>query len=623
MDVADDYLPLLRGTLGGDKACAEALADLARRRLRTYVGRITLCEHLTEDVLQETMIEMFKFLGKLEKADRFWPWLFRMAGNNARDAVDHRRRDRQAPVESAGPAPEDGAADGLERLISDELRQTVSAAMAALRPEHRQVISLRCYEQLPYSEIAGILGRSEFAARMLFMRAKKSLARQLARRGMGKASLVLALGLFGRMTAGTKAAGEQVCITAAGLKVGWGVSLAGALTSKSAVVAALAGMILAGPIVVGSLDRGGPLADSLDVPGAVRAARAEYAVADHAWYFLPKGPAGPVMLRLTDYPCWCGNRCAWLSNEQGTYQYHAGRRAAVIENRCFFNPDGSVLRLPTDEPDFLAFLERMDGRVSTGPGVLGDGDNALIISRRTQDGHYAHSVRHYNALMEEPFRSNWPADTMIIDERDAMHRRGWTFFTIRGRIESRQVVGHGRIPFVFAQAGSRYPWLSLEFGDDLRVEDTPTGSRVLGASGQVMAVFPGGRFFAGLSRPWMGLHTIDTVRRDAASMGIAFETDYDARRPLAHVTVRDDLICLVYTIDMDNDLLREIAVSRIGGRELGRLRLSYADEIEPPVADLLPPVVNAQPASSPRTGNGMTWLLETVAAWAADPVSAK
>jgi len=623
MDVADDYLPLLRGTLGGDKACAEVLADLARRRLRTYVGRITLCDHLTEDVLQETMIEMFKFLDKLEKADRFWPWLFRMAGNNARDAVDHKRRRRQVPVESAGRALEDNAGGGLEQLISGELRQTVSSAMAALTPEHRQVISLRCYEELPYSEIAGILGRSEFASRMLFMRAKKSLARQLSRRGLGRASLALALGLFGRMTAGTKAAGEQVCITAAGLKVGWGVSLAGALTSKTALAAALAGIVVAGPIVVGSFDRGVPRADTLDAPGAVHAARTEYAVADQAWYFLPKGLRGPVMLRLTDCQCWCGGRCAWLSNEQGNYHYSANRRTAMIENRCFSNADGSVLRLPTDEPDFLAFLEQMDGRVSTGPGVRDDGDNTLIISRRTQDGRYVHSVQHYNALMEESFRSNWPADAVIVDERDAMHRRGWTFFTIRGRIDGRRVAGHGRIPFVFAQAGSSYPWLRLEFGDDLRVEDTPAGARVFDASGRVVERFPGGWFFAGLSRPWMGLHTIDTVRRDAASMRIAFETNYDPRRPLAHVTVQGDSIRLVYTIDRDNDLLQEVGISLIDGRELGHLRLSYTDRIEPSMADLLPPVTHAQPASPPQTGNGMTWLLETVRGWAVSPAFPK
>ncbi len=611
MSSADDYMSWLSGALSGDKACAEALAGRARDRLRVYVARITLDEHLTEDILQETMIEMFKFLDKLERPDRFWPWLFRMAGNNARDAVNRRRR--QVSIEQAGPSADGNARGGLEQLISAELQRTVSAAMAALRPEHRQVISLRCYEQLPYSEIAAVLGKSEFASRMLFMRAKKCLARQLARRGLGGTALLLALGLFGRMTARTEAAAAKVSVTPAALQVGWGPTLVGALTSKTALVATLAAVVAGGAAVTGPLrgDRG----DCAEAPVQAPAVQREYAAADQAWYFLPKGPSGPLMLRLNDYRCWCGDRCGWLRNEQGNYHYHKGRRAAVIENYCFLNPDGSVLRLPTDDPGFLAFLEKMDG-VAAGATPLDDrGDNMLIISRRGRDGRHVRSVRHYNALMEGSFRSNWPADTVILDHRDEMHHRGWTFFTIHGDLNGRRIVGRGRIPFVFAQAHSAYPWLRLEVGDDLRIEDSPTGACVLDASGQVAERFPAGHFFTGMGRPWMGFHAIDAIRRDAASLRIPFETDYETGRPLGQVTLDDGAVRLVYTIDMQNDVLREVAFMLSDGRILGRLSLSYLDRAEPSMPGFAPPPDHGSRASQPRDGNGPHWLLELAPAF--------
>ena len=86
--------------------------------------------------------------------------------------------------------------DGLAELISQELKQTVLMAMSKLKPRHRAVLTMRCYDEMEYSQIAGVMRCSEFAARMLFWRAKKALGKQLARRGLGKGALLLALTLF-------------------------------------------------------------------------------------------------------------------------------------------------------------------------------------------------------------------------------------------------------------------------------------------------------------------------------------------------------------------------------------------------------------------------------------------
>lgn len=77
----DNYIELVEQAQLGDEQSLNRLAELARERLRVYVYRLTLSDDLTQDVLQESMLEMFKFLDKLEKADRFWPWLRRIAAN--------------------------------------------------------------------------------------------------------------------------------------------------------------------------------------------------------------------------------------------------------------------------------------------------------------------------------------------------------------------------------------------------------------------------------------------------------------------------------------------------------------------------------------------------------------
>ena len=42
---------------------------------------------------------------------------------------------------------------GISRLIADEVRALVLAAMRELTPAQRKVLTMRCYEEMPYSEI--------------------------------------------------------------------------------------------------------------------------------------------------------------------------------------------------------------------------------------------------------------------------------------------------------------------------------------------------------------------------------------------------------------------------------------------------------------------------------------
>ncbi len=91
--------------------------------------------------------------------------------------------------------------DGLNRAIRKELSETIVDAIARLRLTHRNVLMLRCFEQLSFAEIGEVMGCKELRARVLFFRARHSLSRQLSRRGLGKGLLVAALGVFGALTA--------------------------------------------------------------------------------------------------------------------------------------------------------------------------------------------------------------------------------------------------------------------------------------------------------------------------------------------------------------------------------------------------------------------------------------
>ena len=68
-------------------------------------------------------------------------------------------------------------------LVSEELKRIVVSAMGELKPKYRQILTMRCYEEMEYSEIAELMGCSEFSARVLFFRAKNKLHKVLKKKG--------------------------------------------------------------------------------------------------------------------------------------------------------------------------------------------------------------------------------------------------------------------------------------------------------------------------------------------------------------------------------------------------------------------------------------------------------
>jgi RNA polymerase sigma-70 factor (ECF subfamily) len=224
MDTENGFVQLVRQAQLGDRISMDRLAEGARQRLYAYVYRLTLNHDLAQDLLQETLLKMVENVKELEHPERFWNWLFR----TALGTVQHYYRDlaREQEIEFSSVSRKrlsqylsEDHDDGLNRAIRKELSETIIDAMARLRLTYRNVLMLRCFEQLSFAEIGEVMGCKELRARVLFFRARHSLSRQLSRRGLAKGLLVTALGVFGLLTAPADGASAGT-VTAASLNVG-------------------------------------------------------------------------------------------------------------------------------------------------------------------------------------------------------------------------------------------------------------------------------------------------------------------------------------------------------------------------------------------------------------------
>lgn len=572
----DELAKLVRKAQLGDMDSLNRLAETARVRLREYVFRLTLQEDLTQDIVQETILEMFRVFKNLKKTDQFWSWLHGIAFNKTRSHYGRQWRHKTtslSEVEHDFPARD--SQNALAGMINRELKQVVMRSMRDLAPRHRAVLTMRCYEQMPYSKIAKMMGCTELGAQALFYRAKKSLAKKLSRHGLGKQYLLAALVLFGKMTATTEAAVGQVSVTTATLQVGTAASIAAMVTSKTAVLSLAAAGVIAGGAVAIKNGTTETMSGSLNPTSfdTLQQNSVENGT-EQCWYFFPEGPGGAVMTRLvTSTATGRSFYCQLLQNQHANYYYN--QDTILINNYNMYNPDLSVRRLPTDSENLTRFISAVEGKQGDMEYVSSGGKGLLVISRRASDeGKRIWRIdRQFNVLEEEYFQYDWPASTSVTDNRDQMHERGWTYFRISGQVNGEPVSGKGRMPFVYAASKRFSPWIELTLEDGIKTIDDGKRACVLDGSGNVLAGYEGGSFFKGLGRPWMGLHAIDTVRRDAAEQKIRFTIRYIPSRGRAEIVLTCEAVKFVYTVDMETDVVEKIIVTRNNG---GRAELIFS-----------------------------------------------
>jgi RNA polymerase sigma-70 factor, ECF subfamily len=178
---------LLTRSLAGD---TEAFAALYRRYARPVFNLLlrTAGERaLAEELLQETFTRVW-LAGRTFDPTRgpFRPWLFTIALNLMRSELVRQRHKRpHVPLDEQqiDPVASAAAEDWAQRLDLSRQARAVADALGALPDHQREVVVLRCYQQLSFAEIAAVTGAPEGTLKARFHRAVAVLKARLGARG--------------------------------------------------------------------------------------------------------------------------------------------------------------------------------------------------------------------------------------------------------------------------------------------------------------------------------------------------------------------------------------------------------------------------------------------------------
>ena len=104
----------------------------------------------------------------------------------------------------------------------------------------------------------------------------------------------------------------------------------------------------------------------------------------------------------------------------------------------------------------------------------------------------------------------------------------------------------------------------------------------------------------------MGLHTLDTIRRDAATARIPFQTAFAPGQDTAQVRLDCGQTELIYTVDMRRDVVASIELKSDDNRQ-GMLEFTYLQDITETARDFVSPRQESPPKWR-RDRLGILWL---------------
>ncbi len=179
--MSDDVELMLR-VRNGDESAFTELMKRHYRALINYTYRYTSSREAAEDLAQETFLRVYRAAGRYKPEAKFTTWLYRIATNLCLNEVKKKKGFQNVSLEDFDDNVSeigDSKPGAHSAVFRREIKQAIWGALDSLSQNERVAIILSKYEELPYEEIAEIIGCSLGAVKTYVHRGKKKLVEEL------------------------------------------------------------------------------------------------------------------------------------------------------------------------------------------------------------------------------------------------------------------------------------------------------------------------------------------------------------------------------------------------------------------------------------------------------------
>lgn len=163
----------------GDKEAYGAIYKFYLSRIYRFALYLVSDEALAEDLTQEAFIKTWNYLPRFDnKKGTVQALLFTTTRNLV---IDYQRKRKEERIPEDGESFLGGSDDVAESYVSSEQMESVRKSLSVLPKDDREVIILRYFEDMSFTEIAGVIGKEEGALRVQVHRALKILKNELSK----------------------------------------------------------------------------------------------------------------------------------------------------------------------------------------------------------------------------------------------------------------------------------------------------------------------------------------------------------------------------------------------------------------------------------------------------------
>ncbi len=167
---------LVAAAQAGDAAAIESLLAAAQPDIRRYASRSCHSADDVDDVVQDTMLILFRRVGTLRALGSMSAWLLSVVRRECLRLAAKLGR-RPIPLDEDAPSP--AVAARLRELPKEELRLDLVRAIQSLPEHYRQIVLLRDVEEMTIDEIAAALRLSRESVKARLRRARLFLREYL------------------------------------------------------------------------------------------------------------------------------------------------------------------------------------------------------------------------------------------------------------------------------------------------------------------------------------------------------------------------------------------------------------------------------------------------------------
>ena len=174
-DQMDDHI--LVASFKDEKFREASFTQLVRKyqeRLYWHIRRMVVEHEDTNDILQNVFIKVWKNLGEFREESNLYTWLYRIGTNEALTWIDQQKRRASVSLNNN----EDIFTDRLmaqKDFDPNKIEWKLQQAILSLPEKQKAVFNLRYYDEMPYEEMASVLGTSVGALKASYHHAVKKV----------------------------------------------------------------------------------------------------------------------------------------------------------------------------------------------------------------------------------------------------------------------------------------------------------------------------------------------------------------------------------------------------------------------------------------------------------------